>query len=239
MSFAQRAFHFFQTLAQDQPIIPASLHIKIINPYCDAAVMEAVQAFLFRYYDDDNPRVLIAGINPGRYGGGLTGISFTDPVALRHHCDIDHRLKKRQELSSSFIYRVIEHMGGASRFFQTFFLTALCPLGFLRNGRNYNYYDDPRLLQAVSEFIEKTFMKQVQLGVRRDVFVVLGGDKNFRMAQRLNDKYRWFERLLALEHPRFIMQYRRRHLSHFVNRYVEQLSALIPSGQTTTYGSKT
>jgi len=33
--------------------------------------------FYKKYYNDNNPRFLILGINPGRFGAGVTGIPFT------------------------------------------------------------------------------------------------------------------------------------------------------------------
>ncbi|MCS6916617.1 MAG: DUF4918 family protein [Chitinophagales bacterium] len=231
MSFAHRALAFYRSLSLDMPHLP---DITVLNPYRHEAVLEAVQAFLFRYYDDDNPRILIAGINPGRFGGGLTGISFTDPVALREHCGIPHRLEGRRELSSEFVYRVIEAMGGPHRFFRSFFLTALCPLGFLCRGRNYNYYDDPDLLQSVLPFIEETFRQQLLLGARTDALVVLGGGKNLQTAQRLNEKHGWVKSLVPLDHPRFIMQYRRKQLEAYLSCYADVLSGLMETGCTTT-----
>ena len=61
------------------------------------------------------------GINPGRFGGGLTGISFTDPVALKKYCGIDNQLRNKEELSSKFVYEVINHFGGVNKFFSKVF----------------------------------------------------------------------------------------------------------------------
>lgn len=221
MTFARRALKFYSSLSLSLPHLP---HIQVMNPYGDPAVRNAVRQFLFRYFDDDRRRILIAGINPGRFGGGNTGISFTDPVALREHCGIRHALQGRVELSSEFVYRVIGAMGGPQRFFRVFFLTALCPLGFLHRGRNYNYYDDPELLRAVFPFIEKTLRQQMQLGVRRDALIVLGGGKNLQVARQLNERHGWFWEVIGLEHPRYIMQYRRAALEDYLRRYVSTLA---------------
>ena len=86
------------------------------------------------------------GINPGRFGAGVTGITFTDPVRLEKECGIPNNFDKRQELSSVFIYDFIAAWGGAEAFYSRFFLSAVFPLGFTREGRNLNYYDDPQLM---------------------------------------------------------------------------------------------
>ena len=79
-----------------------------MNPYQQDETMQVVNAFLGKYYDDTEPRTLLFGINPGRFGSGITGISFTDPVRLKEVLGIDHSFDLRPELSSQFIYQVIE-----------------------------------------------------------------------------------------------------------------------------------
>ena len=61
----------------------------------------------------DMARVAVLGINPGRLGGGRTGIAFTDPGALTAYCGIAHELPRRApELSTQFVYEVITELGG-------------------------------------------------------------------------------------------------------------------------------
>ena len=57
----------------------------------------------------------------GRFGSGLTGISFTDPQRLKNVLNIDHSFDMRPELSSEFIYEVIEAFGTPKDFFSSFF----------------------------------------------------------------------------------------------------------------------
>src|SRR5687768_18158258 len=42
--------------------------------------------------------------------------------------------------------------GGCDKFYSDFFITAVSPLGFVKNGKNVNYYDDRELLYAVTPF---------------------------------------------------------------------------------------
>ena len=111
------------------------------------------------------------GINPGRLGGGLTGISFTDPVALRTFCGIENEFGLKRELSSEFIYHVIEAYGGPEKFYHDFFISAICPLGFMKGTVNCNYYDDKKLQEAVTPFIRKTFQQQIAIGARKNVLI--------------------------------------------------------------------
>ncbi len=41
-------------------------------------------------------RYLILGINPGRFGGGITGIPFTDPIRLQNICGIENDFQKNK-----------------------------------------------------------------------------------------------------------------------------------------------
>jgi len=214
-TFGSRAFRFYTELACPR----LSRGIAVMNPYPDAHVRDCVRMFFERYFDDNQERVLVFGINPGRFGAGITGVTFTDPVALAENCGIGNDPSRRREISSVFIYKLIERYGGARRFYRRFFLTAVSPLGFTRNGRNLNYYDDPALERSVTPFITKAIEQQIALGGRRDRAIVLGVGKNARFLQRLNERHRFFQRIDALEHPRWIMQYRRRQLSRYLGKY--------------------
>ncbi|NJN42713.1 MAG: DUF4918 family protein [Flammeovirgaceae bacterium] len=116
--------------------------IAVMNPFRNPYTQTLSQAFYSKYYSDKNPRTLILGINPGRFGAGLTGIPFTDPLKLENLCDIQNTLPKKSELSADFIYLMIEKAGGIKQFYKQFYFSSVCPLGFTRGGKNLNYYDD-------------------------------------------------------------------------------------------------
>ncbi|MFM7329585.1 MAG: uracil-DNA glycosylase family protein, partial [Bacteroidota bacterium] len=114
-------------------------------PWSDQQVMELCRQFYGKFYHDRNPRWMILGINPGRFGGGNTGIPFTDPIRLEEDCSVPNELIKRAELSSDFVYRVIRAYGGPERFYADFFISSVSPIGFIQDGVNLNYYDRPDL----------------------------------------------------------------------------------------------
>ena len=190
-----------------------------MNPYRDAQVMRYVRGFTERYYADDRPRVLVFGINPGRFGAGITGITFTDPVALADFCGVPNDLQRKRELSSVFIYDFIARSFGVHEFYRRFFLTAMCPLGFTRAGINLNYYDIPALARGVEPFIVESIRRHIGIGGRSDHAIVIGKGKNFEFMQRLNDTHGFFSALHVVEHPRSIMQYRRRQLNRYLEEY--------------------
>ncbi len=192
-----------------------------MNPYGDARVRRYAEDFFKRFYPDDDPRTFVFGVNPGRFGAGLTGIAFTDPVALESLCGIGNDLEKRRELSSVFVYDFIQRWGGPKKFYADFYLTAVSPIGFLRDGVNCNYYEDPRLLATVRPFVVRCVNAQLSMGARREAAIVLGSGRNRDFFDDLNGAHGFFRSLHVLEHPRFIMQYRRRRLTDYFRRYCE------------------
>lgn len=226
-TFGDKAYRFFTTLRFPRRLPPG---VAVMNPYGDRAVRSCFRAFLSRFFGDSRGRVLILGINPSRFGAGITGVAFTDPVAMRDFCGVPNAMGDVREVSSTFVYQVIDALGGPRKFYRDFFLTATCPLGFTRRGVNYNFYDDPRLQAAATPFIVRTLKAQIAMGGRSDVAVVLGTGKLKAYLDRLNAEHRLFGRLVALEHPRFIMQYRRKRVPEYVRKYREALAKLRKRG---------
>jgi hypothetical protein len=171
-------------------------------------------------------RIILLGINPGRFGAGVTGITFTDPERLEQECGIPNSFEKRSELSSRFVYEVIKSVGGPEKFFSSFFLSAVSPLGFVRSGKNLNYYDDPELESTLTGFILSAMRNQLDLGIRRDLAVCLGEGKNFKYLAKINKEYSLFGEILPLPHPRWIMQYRYKSREEYILQYTEILIRL-------------
>jgi hypothetical protein len=89
---------------------------------------------------------------------------------------------------------------------------------------NYNYYDSKALTEAVYGFIVEQMEKQIALGLRRDKAFCFGTGKNEQFLQALNSKYQFFKEIVALEHPRFIMQYKSRHKQFYIDKYLAAFS---------------
>ena len=214
---ANHIIDFYRSLSGVPPLPEG---VELLNPYKEEEVMEAVTAF-YKKYTPDKRLVGAFGINPGRFGAGVTGIAFTDPVKLSEICGIDNDFKKKPELSSTFVYEFIEAFGGPEKFYGKFFLTAVCPLGFTREGKNLNYYDDKELLSRLDRFIRKTLKEQMKTGLEDKVCICLGEGKNFEYFRKFNDDLKLFKEIIPLAHPRYIMQYRRRQKEEYIRRYLE------------------
>jgi len=220
VTFADKAIKYFTGLKNYCKEIE---NVQIINPYKSQEVRRIVREFFKKFFNDDNERIFIIGINPGRFGGGLTGITFTDPVALRESCGIKNNLGNRRELSSRFFYTLIDFYGGTEKFYSRFFLTALFPFALICNGKNYNYYDSKSLAENLRNDIYLNIKKQISFGARNDLAIVLG-KKNAEYFSQLNNKHNFFKKIIVLEHPRYIMQYKLKHQSTYLTKYLSSLN---------------
>ncbi|HPB06227.1 MAG TPA: DUF4918 family protein [Prolixibacteraceae bacterium] len=204
--------------------------ISIMNPFNDNPVaMEISSMFYKKYYNDNLPRHLILGINPGRFGAGVTGIPFTDTKHIKSHCGLTFDGKETHEPSSVFVYEVIDAFGSPEHFYSKFYINSVCPLGFTatdKNGRekNYNYYDSKELTKAVYDFCVENIRQQIGLGINTDLVFCFGTGKNEKFLREVNQKYHFFNEIIALEHPRFIMQYKARTKQEYIEKYLRAYS---------------
>jgi hypothetical protein len=200
--------------------------ISMLNPFVeDKTIIPLSSSFYKKYYDDNRSRHLILGINPGRFGGGVTGIPFTDPKRLIEKCHIAYPAKETHEPSSVFVYEVIAAYGGVEAFYNNFYINSICPLGFTAIGKhgkevNYNYYDSKELTDAVYGFIIKSIKKQISFGINTDVCFCFGNGKNEKFLRKVNEANKFFKKIIGLEHPRFVMQYRSKSKQVYIDKYI-------------------
>ncbi len=218
--FSKKILHFLHSLDLN---VQLPRGIEVLNPYKDELIVDYCKKFYEKYYHDSNQRTLIVGINPGRFGGGLTGIPFTDPIKLQEECGIVNNLPQKKELSADFIYHLIHAYGGCEPFYHKFFFSSVCPLGFTSDGKNYNYYDTPVLQKAVYPFIVQSLEQQIDFGLNTKFVYCLGEGKNLKFLNQLNEEKKYFQHIIPLSHPRYIMQYKRRYVDDFVDDYLKKL----------------
>ncbi len=226
-TFAEKVIHFNKTLSFTDPLPEG---IRIMNPFReDKKVNEVSAAFYQKYYNDHSIRHIVLGINPGRFGGGITGIPFTDPKRLVEKCGILFHGEMKHEPSSAFIYDMIDAFGGAEKFYRRIYINSVCPLGFTSindKGKevNYNYYDSKELTAAVHDFITGGIQKQISFGINTDTAFCFGTGKNEKFLRELNEEKKYFKNIIALEHPRFIMQYKLKLKQFYIDKYISKLS---------------
>lgn len=221
MTFADHVLKFYRSLDLSGTKLPPG--VDVLNPYQDSAAFDLTEKFFRKFYSDNDPRRIIIGINPGRFGGGTTGIPFTDPIRLETNCGIPNNLAKKQELSSDFIYRMIDAYGGPAKFYGQHFISSVSPLGFTQDGKNLNYYDIRELQSALETFIISSLRKQIAFGISTEIAFCLGEGDNYKNLNAWNKKEELFNEIVPLPHPRFIMQYRRKRLDEFIALYTDRL----------------
>lgn len=223
MSFADKILSFLTTL---HFYVDLPENVQVMNPLQDEAAMQLCTQFYKKYYSDNLERRMIIGINPGRFGGGITGIPFTDPIRLKTDCEIENHLQQKPELSSVFVYNVIKTFGGLQEFYKNFYITAVSPLGFTKDAKNLNYYDDKALEVSIKHFVVDCMKKQLQFGINTNVAFCLGDGKNYKYLSKINEEMKFFKTIIPLSHPRFIMQYKLKKKEEYIQHYLKQLKSI-------------
>ena len=222
-TFADKIISFNKALSFKGHLPPG---IAIMNPFEDKEALKVSSQFYKKYYNDTNKRYIIFGINPGRFGAGVTGVPFTDTKRLLSECEIEFPGKSTHEPSSAFVYDVVNNYGGPTKFYNDFYIHSVCPLGFtILNSKgkevNYNYYDSKELTDSVYDFIITNIKKQISFDVSTDVCFLFGTGKNEKFFRKVNDEFQFFKKVIPLEHPRFIMQYKAKSKEVYIDKYLK------------------
>lgn len=192
-------------------------------------IKEITNAFYKKYYNDHNKRYLILGSSPARKGTATTGIPFEDANHLYKETGIMIDNFYINKSSSNFLYDVMEKYGGCQRFYKDFFMNFVCPLGIVNvnskgNLVNANYYENKKLEKASHNFIVDSLKKQIALGVDTSICYCIGSGENFKFLTKINEEYHFFDKIIALEHPRFIMQYNSKDRNKYLDKYINALN---------------
>lgn len=202
---------------------------RVLNPYLDnPETMDVMKRFYHKYYNDEKQRQFIIGINPSRHGAGVTGVPFTDTKRLKDVCGIQMKSAHTHEVSSVFIYDMIEAFGDAEKFYSTFYINSPFPLAIIRKNKdnnwvNANYYDDKTLFEMVKNFMTDSLKKHISMGLDTSTVFVLG-KKNAEFIQKLNREAKLFDQIKILEHPRYIQQYKSKEKQLYIDKYILTLN---------------
>ncbi len=218
MSFASEVMQYYRDLSPPENL-PAD--VEVLNPFSNQETFDYASKFYNKYYSDTNTRTICFGINPGRFGAGITGVPFTDPIRLEDPCGIVNDLQKKPELSSRFIYDMIKSFGGPGLFYKRFYISAVSPLGYVRNGINLNYYDIKGFKTLFEKYAVEEIKKQLHLGINREIAFSIGKGQNIKFLNFINEKHRLFGKIIPLSHPRWVMQYRLKRKDEFIQEYLD------------------
>lgn len=201
---------------------------QVLNPYLDnPETIIVMQKFYHKYYNDFNRRKFIIGINPSRHGAGVTGVPFTDTKRLENVCGIKMKSAYTHEISSVFMYDMIDQYGGAEEFYKNIYINSPFPLAIVRKSKNgwlnANYYDDKALFNDVKDFMIESLKKHISLNlITSEVFVL--GKKNAGFISKLNSEAHLFEKMTVFEHPRYIQQYKSKEKHLYIDKYIVALN---------------
>ena len=228
-TFSDKVLDFNKWLANVSLNLPDSYSIN--NPFNGdnkEKIREITNKFYKKYYNDSNKRYLILGSSPARRGTAVTGIPFEDANHLYKETGIMIDNFYINKSSSDFLYEVMEQYGGCEKFYGDFFMEFVCPLGIINinskgNEVNSNYYESKKLEKALYSFIVASLQKLISIGIDTSVCYCIGSGENFKFLLRINEQYHFFEKIIALEHPRFIMQYNSKNKDKYLEKYLSVL----------------
>lgn len=224
-TLAERIVYFNQNLKYDGPALKG---FSVLNPFLNNPETPVVmRQFYEKFYNDNHPRKFILGINPSRHGAGVTGVPFTDTKRLESVCGIPMHSAHTHEISSVFMYDMIEAYGGAESFYSEFYINSPFPLAIVRETKggnfvNANYYDDKALFESLQPFMIKTIKQHVSLGLDSSEVYILG-KKNAEYISKINQKEKLFGKLTVLDHPRYIQQYKSKEKDFYIEKYIKVL----------------
>lgn len=220
-TFADKVIEFNQNL-QYHGELPDQFHV--LNSYFDnPETIDVMEQFYHKYYNDSEQRKFIIGINPSRHGAGVTGVPFTDTKRLESICGIPMKSAHTHEVSSVFMYDMIEQYGGVRNFYKNFYINSPFPLAIVRKSKrgwlNANYYDDKKLFEGVKDFMITSLKKHISLNLdTSEVFIL--GKKNAEFISKLNKESQLFDKMTVLEHPRYIQQYKLKEKQMYIDKYI-------------------
>lgn len=221
-TLADHIIHFNRQLIFNEKLPP---NFQVLNPFIEnPETMDVMAQFYQKFYADQKQRHFIIGINPSRHGAAVTGIPFTDTKRLKSLCGIEMKSAHTHEISSVFLYDVIQAYGGVKDFYQKFYINSPFPLAIIRQHKNNawinaNYYDDKTLFQRLIHFMIQSLKTQFSFGLNPDKVFVLG-KKNAQFIQQLNREANLFNEMVVLEHPRYIQQYKSKEKQLYIDKYL-------------------
>ena len=228
-TFSEKVLQFDQELGNVKIDLPAPY--KLINPYSSRnkkQVLQMIQIFYHKYFNDINKRRLILGSSPARRGSAITGVPFEDASNLQKETGISIANFHVNNAASNFLNEVIDKYGGRLKFYYDFYLNFVCPVGICKtnskgNQVNCNYYENKRVEEILTSFIISALKTQINFGIDTSVCYCIGSGQNYQELSKINKKWCFFQKIVPLEHPRFITQYHPEEKEKYLHKYLDAL----------------
>ena len=228
-TFSEKVFQFDQELGNVKIDLPAPY--KLINPYSSRnkkQVLQMIQIFYQKYFNDTNKRRLILASSPARKGSAITGVPFEDVSNLQKETGISIANFHVNSAASNFLNRVIDEYGGRHKFYHDFYLNFVCPVGICKtsskgNQVNCNYYENKQVEEMVTSLKISALKMQINFGIDTSVCYCIGSGQNYQELSKANKKWRFFQKIVPLEDPRFITQYHPQEKEKYLHKYLDAL----------------
>ena len=81
--------------------------------------------------------------------------------------------------------------------------------------------ENKKLENALYSFMVEALKKQISFGIDTSVCYCIGSGENFKFLTNMNETYHFFDKIIPLEHPRFIMQYHSKDKDQYLKKYME------------------
>jgi len=79
----------------------------------------------------------------------------------------------------------------------------------------------------VQDFIIQSIHQQITFGITTDICYIFGTGKNEKFMRQLNAEHKFFGEIIALEHPRFVMQYKAKSKQVYIDKYLAAFSRAV------------
>ncbi|CCQ25530.1 ATP-dependent helicase/nuclease subunit A [Listeria monocytogenes N53-1] len=214
-TIAKRILQFNEALANCSFDLPEGY--RTVNPYSgdqSELVQKITMAFYQKYYNDTKPRRIILGSSPARRGSAVTGVPFEDAKHIQNETGIFIDKFYINQSSSDFLYDVMTEYGGC-----------IVRMNAKGNEVNCNYYENKKLQATLKPFILESIRSQIDFGIDTSVCYCIGSGDNFDFVSKINKEHHFFDTIIPLEHPRFIMQYNSKNKDVYMKKYLSALKS--------------
>ncbi len=225
-TISEKILEFNDDLSNIVIDLPKPYYLR--NPFAGENVKqikELTKTFYAKFYNDNKKRIMILGSSPARRGTAITGIPYEDAQHLYEQTGIKINDFYINKASSNFLYEVMDKYGGCEKFYSKFYMNFICPLGIVKiNDKgheiNCNYYENKQLCHSLNSFMINSLRKQLAFNIDTSICYCIGSGENLRYLESINRHYKFFDKIIPLEHPRFIMQYNSKDKDKFLNKYL-------------------
>jgi F0F1-type ATP synthase gamma subunit len=76
------------------------------------------------------------------------------------------------------------------------------------------------LFGSLKQEIVKSVSTQLDFGAERKKVIIVG-KKNATFFKQINKEYNFFKDIVVLDHPRYIMQYKRKQIDSYLKEYID------------------